>query len=159
LDDAGEAVIAVLLAALAVASPPACRGPDLAARLALQGATGAMEGGVTVRNRTAHRCVLFGRPSVWLIEHGSQLLVRIAPGPSTTGARRARPLTLRPGGRAFVRLRWSNWCGAASTRITVRLYLRTTKPLLPVRGATRTPRCDDRSSVSVVRVGPWERPR
>ena len=159
MDDAGDAVIVPLLASLALASPPACLAPDLSARLGLQGATGAMEGGVTVRNRTAHRCVLLGRPSVWFLVRGSQLLVRVAPGPSTTGVRRERPLTLAPGGRAFVHLRWSNWCGAPSTRITVRLYLRSKKPLLPVRGTAHTPRCDDRSAMSVVKVGPWERPR
>jgi hypothetical protein len=151
--------VIVPLLALALASPPACTGPNLSARLGLQGATGALEGGVTVRNRTAHRCVLFGRPSVWFLDRGSQLLVRVAPGPSTTGRRREHALTLAPGGRAFVHLRWSNWCGARSTRIAVRLYLRAKKPVLPVRGTTHTPRCDDRSAMSVVRVGPWERPR
>ncbi|MGB2953795.1 MAG: DUF4232 domain-containing protein [Gaiellaceae bacterium] len=148
-------LLGVFLGMFGASSTSACLGPDLSARVALQGGTGAMEGGVIVTNRTSRRCTVVGRPGVSFFRAGQQLHVRVADGPSTTGARRPHTLTLRPRERAFVHLRWSNWCGAPSARITVRLLLRSAKSLV-VRGTSYTPRCDDAHAVSVVRVGPWE---
>ena len=155
------AAVLVLAAVVAVSPAPAsgpraCYGGDLSARAGLQGAGGAMEGGVTVRNRSTHTCVLSGRPNVDFLNGDTPLRPNVLPGPSTTGVRRTRALRLRPGAKAFVHLRWSNWCGPRSPRVGVRLWLMSVKPRLPVSGTTGMPRCDNRERPSVVAVGPWE---
>jgi Protein of unknown function (DUF4232) len=139
----------------------ACLGPDLAARADFQGASGAQEGGVVLRNRTHRSCKLNGRA---VIDFAAQdmpapLPVRVAIGRGTDGHLPDRALVLSPGQRAFVHARWSNWCGDANSEVRVRLWLRSLEPRVHVRGEISTPRCDNRGLPSRVAIGPYERVR
>jgi hypothetical protein len=159
-------VVCALIIAAVVASespgaagPPACLASGLGARGVFQGATGATEGGVYVRNRSAHLCILSGRPLVDLLAGRERLDVRTVAGTTTIGRRVARMITLAPGRRAFVRLRWTNWCGARYRTVGLRLWIQTVQPRLPVHGAVVPPRCDAPAAPSTLAVGPFERLR
>ena len=134
----------------------ACLATGLTARVAFQGAGGAAEGGVLVRNRTRYSCQLGGRPLVDLVAAGSRLPVRSVQGVTTDGRRRETWITLRPGRRGFVHLRWSNWCGSRADPIRLRLWFRTHEPLVRVGGTVMPPRCDNAASDSLLAVGPLE---
>jgi Domain of unknown function (DUF4232) len=151
----------LVLAAVSTSSAPAggpllCSARTLSARAGLQGAAGALEGGVTVTNRRPYPCTLSGRPGVIFLRGGSGLRVQKVSGPSTTGQRDPRTFVLVPGQKAFARLRWSNWCGKRYSYVGLLLTLRTQQPRLIVDGTAPTPPCLTRSAGSVVSVGPWE---
>jgi Domain of unknown function (DUF4232) len=156
------ALAAVLvLAAVSTSSAPAggpllCSARTLSARASLQGATGALEGGVTVTNRRLYPCTLSGRVGVLFVRGGSGLSVRRVPGASTTGRRELRTLLLLSGEKAFVRLRWSNWCAKRYSYVGMLLTLRAHQPRLIVDGIAPTPPCLKRTAPSEVAVGPWE---
>jgi Protein of unknown function (DUF4232) len=158
------AVFAVAIASLPAAharGPGACLGRDLTARAAFQGGTGAQEGGVALRNRVGHSCLLSGRATIDFVAGGRALSlpVRVAVGRATDGRIRDRTILLAPGQRAFVHSRWSNWCGERYGHVTVRLWLRSVEPRVHVRGVISSPRCDDNASASRVAIGPYERVR
>ena len=158
------AVLGAVVVAFAPAhagGPGACLGSDLAARPAFQGGTGAQEGGVTLRNRSGHSCVLAGRAIVDFSAGAGPLPlpVRVVVGRATDGRRRDRTIVLAPGRRAFVHARGSNGCGRRYEHVTVRLWLRSVEPRVHVRGAISPPRCDDAAVASRVAVGPYERVR
>jgi hypothetical protein len=136
----------------------ACLGRDLVARAAFQGATGAEEGGVVLRNRTDRSCELSGRAVVDFVTSPSSraLPVRVGLGRATDGRIRDRTIILAPGQRAFVHTRWSNWCGERFTEVVVRLWLQSVEPRVRVHGAVAVPRCDDSSRSSRVAIGPYE---
>ena len=149
------------LAALSTSSAPAggpllCSARTLTARAFLQGAAGAMEGGVTVTNRRPYPCQLSGRPGVVFVHGDSGLRVQKMSGASTTGQKDPRTITLLSGQRAFARLRWSNWCGTRYSYVGLLLTLRNHQPRLIVDGIAPTPPCLKRTAGSVVAVGPWE---
>ena len=160
-----KVALAITLAALAAftaSSSPAggplpCTALRLEARGGLQGATKALEGGVTVTNRRAYPCMLGGRTKVEFIRGGVPISVSEVPGRSTTGRRDPRVIMLSAGERAFVRLRWSNWCGRRYASLGILLRLRANQQRLIVRGTTSVPPCVNRRAASVVAVGPWER--
>jgi hypothetical protein len=152
----------LVLAAVSVSSAPAggpaaCAPTMLSGRVSLQGATGAMEGGVTVTNRKSYTCMLYGRAGVVFLHRGAGLNVRRVAGASTTGRRDLRALVISTGEKAFVRLRWSNWCGKHYSHVPVLVSLRARQPRLIAAGEPSTPPCLERSAGSVVAVGPWER--
>ena len=128
----------------------------LAARGGLQGATGALEGGVVVTNRRAYTCVLSGRPGVTFFHGGSGLSVRRVFATSSTGRRELRALVLAAGAKAYVRMRWSNWCGKRYAYVGLLITLRDKQPRLIVDGTASTPPCLKRRAASIVAVGPWE---
>lgn len=138
------------------AGPLLCSARTLAARASLQGATGAIEGVVTVTNRRSYPCTLSGRPGVVFVRTESGLRVQKVSGPSTTGQKDPRTIVLLSGQRAFVRLRWSNWCGTRYPYVGLLLTLRNHQPRLIVDGTAPTPPCLKRNAGSVVAVGPWE---
>jgi Protein of unknown function (DUF4232) len=149
------------LAAISASSAPAggpvpCSARMLAARGGLQGATGALEGGVFVTNRRSYTCVLSGRPGVTFFHGGSGLRVRRVFAASTTGRRELRALVMPAGAKAYVRLRWSNWCGKRYAYVGLLLTLRVEQPRLIVDGTASTPPCLKRGAASLVAVGPWE---
>jgi uncharacterized protein DUF4232 len=151
----------LVLAALSASSAPAggpilCSARTLSARGALQGAAGTLEGGVTVTNRRPYPCTLSGRPSVLFVHGGSGLSVKRLPGVSTTGGRDLRPFTILSGQKAFVRLRWSNWCGKRYSYVGLLVSLKSRQPRLIVDGTAPTPPCVKRTAPSVVAIGPWE---
>jgi hypothetical protein len=153
------AAIAVSFVPARAALPRACLAHDLVARAAFQGATGADEGGIALRNRSASACQLAGRAIIDFVVGSSRLAVRNVVGKATNGTRRDRTILLAPGDRAFVHARWSNWCGVAYRRVAVRLWIQTTAPKVPVIGTVASPRCDDPAASSRVAVGPFERAR
>jgi hypothetical protein len=134
--------------------PGACFSTQLRARAIFQGATGAQEGGVVLRNISARACVLNDRPSVAFVVNRSTVLdVRV-----TVDTTRTRTIAvLRPGRRAFVHIRWRNWCGKRYEGVAVWLWMRSVKPLVRARGAISPPRCDDSATASRVAVGPYEK--
>jgi hypothetical protein len=151
----------LLLAALSTSSAPAagpllCSARTLSARGGLQGAAGGIEGGITVTNRRPFACTLSGRPGVRFFDGRSDLNVRKASGPSSAGWKDPRTFVLLPGQRAFVRLRWLNWCGKRYSYVGLLVTLRTHQPRLIVDGTAPTPPCLNRRAASVVAVGPWE---
>jgi hypothetical protein len=157
----GAAAAVLVLAAVATSSAPAggpllCSARTLAARGGLQGATGALEGGITVTNRRPYPCYLSGRPGIVFFRGDSALRVQKVAGASTRGQSDARTFVLYPGQRAFARLRWSNWCGKRYSVVGLLVTLRTHQPRLIVDGTASTPPCLKRGAGSVVAVGPWE---
>jgi hypothetical protein len=153
--------ILLVLAALSASSAPAggpilCSARTLSASGGLQGATGGIEGGITVTNRRAFACTLSGRPGIRFLHGGSALNVRKVSGASSSGWTEPRTVVLLPGHKAFVRLRWSNWCGRRYAYVGLLVTLRTHQPRLIVDGTAATPPCLKRGAASVVAVGPWE---
>ena len=151
----------LLLAAISTSSAPAggpllCSARTLAARGGLQGAAGALEGGVTVTNRKPYPCFLSGRPGIVFFHGNSGLHVQKVAGASTRGQSDPRTFVLMPGEKAFVRLRWSNWCGKRYSLVGLLVTLRTGQPRLIVDGTAPTPPCLKRGGGSIVAVGPWE---
>jgi hypothetical protein len=153
------ALLAVFYAPAQASPPRACLAHDLAARAAFQGGTGADEGGIALRNRSATSCRVFGRAILDFVAGGRRLAIRNVVGKATDGARRERTILLAPGDRAFVHARWSNWCGARYPRVAVRMWIQTTDPKVAVAGTVASPRCDDPAAGSLVAVGPFERAR
>ena len=108
-----------------IASRPlarACRSSDLHASLFLQGATGSLVGGVTLRQIGRTPCALVGQPSVrfagkaarrtrWRI-HTMHVLGGV--DPSAIVLPRSSLRSMRPDEEAFVQMVWSNWCGPDS---------------------------------------------
>ena len=151
----------LVLAALSASSAPAggpilCSARTLSARAGLQGAAGTLEGGVTVTNRRPYPCTMTGRASVLFIHGGSGLGVKRVVGTSTTGERDPRTFTLVSGQKAFVRLRWANWCGKRYAYVGLLVSLKAHQPRLIVDGTTATPPCLKRGADSLLAVGPWE---
>ena len=158
---AGGLLVLVAFSAVSASSAPAggpilCSARTLSARGGLQGAAGGLEGGIIVTNRRSYACTLSGRPGIRFFRGGSDLSVRKASGPSTVGWMEPRTFVLLPGRKAFVRLRWSNWCGKRYSYVGLLVTLRTYQPRLIVDGTTPTPPCLKRTAGSVVAVGPWE---
>jgi len=83
--------------------------------------------------------------------------LRPAFGATTNGRRRERWITLAPGRRAFVHLRWTNWCGSRADPVRIRLWFRTHEPLLRVRGSVTPPPCSEPAEDSVLAIAPLER--
>jgi len=153
--------ILLVLAALSASSAPAggpilCSARTLSARGGFQGATGGIEGGITVTNRRPYACTLSGRPGIRFFNGSFDFGVRKLYGPSSSGWKDPRTFVLLPGQRAYVRLRWSNWCGRRFSYVGLLVTIRTGQPRLIVDGTTSTPPCFKRSAASVVAVGPWE---
>ena len=153
------AVIAVCLAPAQAAAPRACLAHDLGARAAFEGGSGADEGGIALRNRSETSCQVYGRAIVDFLAGRERLAVKNVVGVATNGARRTRAILLKPGDRAFIHARWSNWCGLRYRRVGVRIWIQTTEPRVPVRGTVSPPRCDNPAASSPVAVGPFERVR
>jgi hypothetical protein len=148
---------------------PPCPASALRAQLALQGATGSLVGGVTLRNVGAKACSLLGWPTVSFTGKAAKLTKwRVKDVPAQTapldvltdppGSLRA----LQPGKSVGVTLWWSNWCGPASRpasgpgpppqALELTLASRTTIRI-PVGQA---PRCDQPQYPSTLSVGPYQ---
>jgi hypothetical protein len=150
---------ALFLGSAHATTPRACTDADLAARVAFQGGTGAMEGGVTLRNRASTACRLHGVVTLAFRAAGRTLAVRNDPGPATSGADGVRTLVLARRAQAFVHATWRNWCGKHHGNVGVRVAIPKIAVRLAAAGTTSTPRCDDRTRPSTVAVGAFERLR
>ena len=134
----------------------ACRAADLHAHLFLQGATGSLIGGITLRNAGSAPCSLVGRPRIsiarakathWQIKR----LARSATPPDVLADPPGSLRALAPGKSAGITLFWSNWCGPAPAGFAIALGGGST---LTVPTA-HTPRCDAPQGSSVLSVAPF----
>ena len=124
---------------------PACSAADLRPLPAmLQGATGSMLGPVWLRNVSARRCAVGGRPQVRLVVGGRVLATKersLQPG---DGARSVSTVPAR--GRVAIYVQWWNWCGgwpAGGPLRTLRVELTlTTGVRVGARVRTGRARCD-----------------
>jgi hypothetical protein len=154
-------MVAALVAAAALASPPACRSAQLLAFASLQGATGSMAGGIALSNRAAARCSLEGFPRVRVFDGIGRPLVltygrwRIAGRRVVLAPHGEFPgFRARQGRKAYVRLAWSNWCGAREGPLRLELRL-PSGGTLRLRLHTGRPRCDAPKGLSSFSVGPF----
>jgi Domain of unknown function (DUF4232) len=142
----------------------ACQAETLDPTLSLEGAAGSREGSILLRNISDIACDLRGTPDVELVRtDGSPAPVeRIEGLPRWQVDGSAQPhgwplVTLDPGERASVRLRWSNWCDQETTP-TVRLIAEDGRPVatIPVETFDLPPCNGSPGSASTVEVGPFE---
>ena len=111
-----------------------------------------------MRNLSPGACTLQGHPRVFLVtQHGRRIRVVVR---HPDHAMKARPVWLRPRGRAIVRVQWFNGCHHIARHpemqmtlpgATKRIGVLAVSPLAP-------PRCDDASKPSVLdvrRFAPW----
>jgi hypothetical protein len=136
---------------------PSCRAAALEAELGLQGATGSLAGGVSLRNRAGTPCSLRRRVEVRFLDGSDPAgvrLTRFAPQRLEPGVAMPSLRALGPGESAFVPIWWSNWCGEPSpTRLGLRLP---SGDVIELALGTGAPRCDAPGSPSLLGVGPVE---
>src|SRR5438067_1943543 len=96
---------------------PACDASQLRATLSLQGATGNLAGGISIRNQSSQPCSLVGRPRLAFVGATSKWRVTrwqdqgpFDPLAPPLGSLRA----LGPGKWVSIGLFWSSWCGRGS---------------------------------------------
>jgi len=151
-------VIAPILSAALLATATPCTGADLRERSGeLQGATGTMLGVVVVRNVSARRCALGGRPQVELVSTGGRIYVtqeRVFALRNTGGH---AVTTLAPRHVAVLHLDWTNWCRSWSGRPGSfrKLFLRvvlTNGSRLTLSVVTGRARCDNEKAPSLLYV-------
>lgn len=136
---------------------PPCRAAALGAQLGLQGATGSLAGGVSLRTKGAEPCSLRGRLQVRFLDGSDPAgvdLTTLAPQRPEPGVPVPSLRALRPGESAFVRIWWSNWCGEP-TPTTLGLRLPSGDEIDLALGKA-APRCDAPGSPSSLAVGPLE---
>jgi Protein of unknown function (DUF4232) len=150
--------------AQALRAAPPCRTSQLRPRLHLQGATGSLLGGLSLRVVGRSRCSIVGRPRVTFAGAPDSIRWRVSEVPPFYHYSEARSpralLSLHRGDHIVVDLQWLNWCGPsrnnnvpAPEALVVGLPLRGTGSFrLRLRD---TPRCDAPGSPSVLRVGPF----
>ena len=97
----------------AVGAVGSCTAQQLSATASFQGETGSEVGGVSLRNRGPHACLLPRRARLAI--YWKQQRLRVAETPyaayqPNNGQRQVGQLESRQ--RAFVPIWWSNWCGA-----------------------------------------------
>lgn len=95
------------------ASASACLAGDLSATAGYQGATGSMAGSIIFTNTGAKSCSLRGTASVRILDSNGTEMVTKQQTMSLDG--RDQPVTLIPGGQAFIFFQWFNWCPAGTT--------------------------------------------
>jgi hypothetical protein len=136
---------------------PPCRSVALEAQLGLQGATGSLAGGVSLRNRAGEPCSLRGRVEARFLDGSDPAgvhLTTLAPQRPEPGVPLPSLRALRRGESAFVRIWWSNWCGEPSpTRLGLRLP---SGDVIDLTLGTGGPRCDAPASPSSLAIGPAE---
>jgi uncharacterized protein DUF4232 len=145
---------ATLSGGAADAGIPACRGPQLSATAALNGATGTMDGFATLKNTSATACSLPATPPrVSIFWRGKQLPARQK---RFRGAGGVPVHVLAPGHVTAVHLDWSEWCGEPSAGALIRptFRLRFGGLLVSARAQEMTPpRCDVPRTESTLLVG------
>ena len=155
----------------ASADPPLaapCRAASLRAHLFLQGATGSLAGGVSLRNAGARPCALLGRPVVSFAGGAATVTkweVKPLPPTQVTPDVLADPLgslrALEPGKSAAITVFWSNWCGPHAIPTGDPGQLPATLDLGLASGTTvairiaNAPRCDAPQDPSTIAVTPF----
>jgi hypothetical protein len=146
------------------ASAGRCVAADLGSgSVFMQGATGSMLGGASLRNTTGHVCTLRGIPTLTLVARGGAVIpARLARDGNGFWGQPPWPyhplVSLRPGGQTVVNFAWRNYCGRSRLG-AVRLAWHGGTLTEPATEAGE-PRCDlpsARSSLSVGRFQPDQR--
>ena len=133
---------------------PICRSSQLSAKVGLSGATGTMDGGAMLTNKSAAACSLpLAPPRVGIFWRGKRMPAREQ---RMSGAGTKFVHVLAPGKRAWVPMDWANWCGRPSegTLITPTLVLRFGGLRIAAKAHVMTPpRCGSPGG-STISVGP-----
>ena len=150
-------------------SPPvstaACTAADLRATAVLEGAMGSREGEIVLTNVSDAPCTLEGTPETQLFDTAGGPITRFVeisasdPGWLVNGDPKPDGwpvVTVQPGERASVRIRWSNWCSDQPLG-TWNMRLGDAGGIVTVQGITaEPPPCNGSSQPSTIEVGPFE---
>jgi hypothetical protein len=142
----------------------ACTPGGLGAEAQLEGAMGSREGAIVVTNESDTTCTLTGYPALVLLDARGVREPDVAyqrADPAWRVDDEPRPegwpvVTLRPGGAALFRVRWTNWCpdGRVAPDWTVDVGLGSVD--VPGTDAAGPPPCLDQTAGSTLEVGPFE---
>jgi Protein of unknown function (DUF4232) len=163
---------AYLVARAAIGEARTCSARQLAAAAHWGGATEALVGEVTLKNRSNSECRLHGYPYVQILERHLRVVptvLRRGPRDTQTAAPKLPPLDrergiVRPGHVAYFYTNWGEWCGG---RIARPAYLRVRLPgnagtvrvrvndTLGAQGWLTAPPCEIRGPSWLV-VGPFQ---
>ncbi len=95
------------------ASPAqACPADKLSATAGYQGATGSMAGSIIFTNMGTQACSLHGTAGVKILDSSGHEMATKQTTMSLDGS--DQPVTLAPGGQAYLFFQWFNWCPAGS---------------------------------------------
>lgn len=145
-----------------VAPGSSCAAANLRAATAIDGAAGSVVGSVELTNAGAATCTVSGRPTLSLSTLGHALTARAIEVPPQwrvdgTAAPAGWPIvTLRPGGVASIRVRWSNACPQVSSPVVWHVDLGGGAGGLDATGAALNPSCLGSAEPSSLEVGPFE---
>ena len=139
-----------------------CTAADLAATSSMSGAMGSREGEILLGNASDSACTLEGTPENLLFDESGAPIDGIQfqstqPGWQVdgTGEPNGWPVvTLAPGERASVRIRWSNWCGGIVG--TWGMPIGKGGIVTVQRIALDPPPCNGPDEPSTIEVGPFE---
>ena len=140
-----------------------CTAPQLRATAAMEGAAGSREGEILFTNVSDATCTLEGTQSTWLLDVNGDRIdgidfissparweVNGDPKPAGWPV-----VTLTPGDRASMRLRWSNWCVGGA--LTWDMPLAGEAGIVTIDGlAQDPPPCNGPDQPSTIEVGPFE---
>jgi hypothetical protein len=145
-----------------VAPAASCAAVDLRADGALDGAAGSVVGSIDLTNLGTTTCTLTGRSTLTLTSGGHDLVPTVSEVPAqwqVDGVRapQAWPVvTLTPGAKASIRVRWSNACPQLSSPVVWHVDLGGTAGGLDATGTEATPPCLGGGEPSTLEVGPFE---
>jgi hypothetical protein len=150
-------------------SLPSCTSGQVRVDATLGGAMGSIEGAILVSNDSSTTCTLTGYPGFALL--GSDLSPVTTPNgytvqktaPQWRADALAKPegwpvVTLKPGGVASIRFRWSNWCGTGTAAVPLWKIRIPGSGQTPVYGtdSISPPPCNGPGFASTVWIGPFE---
>jgi hypothetical protein len=148
-------------------APAPCTSGQVRVDATLGGAMGSVEGAILVSNYSSTRCTLQGYPGFTLYDsrlHRISSGFQIEPTPPQWKADRLpKPpgwpvVTLKPGARAAIRFRWSNWClggDAAAPLWKIAIPGSGETPVYGMDGM-QPPPCNGSSFPSTIWIGPFE---
>ena len=136
-----------------------CRAADLQTSSNSNGATGAIQLGMTLVNISNSPCDLVGPPQVTLLGGGRALDVQVLQAAADQTPPAPAALTLAPGDSVIEILVWRNYCGAAlADGPVIHLALTTDQALEIGTAAQDVPRCDAQNQTSTLTVNPYSFP-
>lgn len=136
-----------------------CAALDLQTSSNSNGATGAIQIGVTLVNASKSPCIVIGPPPVSLLKAGRPLGVQIVQTPADQTPPAPAALNLAPGNSLIVILVWRNYCAAPlAGGPSIHLALTMDQALdIPV-DAQAVPPCDAPGQPSTLTVNPYSFP-
>jgi hypothetical protein len=132
------------------ASVALCVSSHLSMRISGQASTQMVIGGAVLTNTSGSTCSLPpGRPFVRIKSQGRPMRVG-EPGPGSFASGTSAHM-LAPGAKAFVAMRWGNWCGPRASGRPI-FELRFEQGLMVAAPGFFPPRCIDRAASSFLNV-------